>query len=176
MDRRSALRNLAFISVGTIILPACSQNEKRTSATLKNLKLTARDEQLMEALTQHILPSAGGYGARELQSHLFVLIMIDDCAPPEEQQQFMTGLRMFKTTVQKKYDCSFFRCSDTQKNQLLSELEEKKSIPDEVQHFYQTVKRLTIQSYTTSREYMEKIAGYKMLPGKYKGCVPVKQI
>jgi len=175
MDRRSVIRNIAYISVGAIILPACTQNEKRVSTALKNLKINGDQEQMLADLTQTILPSAGGTGAKELQSHLFALMMIDDCASVDDQKKFSDGLRTFDDAVQKKYNTSFSKCSDGQKIELLKDLEAKKNYSEDVQNFYNTVKRYTVQSYTSSQEYMVNVLKYNIIPGKYKGCVPVNQ-
>jgi hypothetical protein len=168
---------MAYVTVGAIVLPACTQNEKRTSTALNNLKITSDQEQMLADLTQTILPTAGGtgFGAKELQSHLFALMMIDDCASGEDQKKFTDGLKMFEEAVQKKYNRSFINCSTEQKNELMKKLEAKKDYSEDVLGFYRTIKRFTVQSYTSSKDYMEKIAGYQMLPGKYKGCVPVNQ-
>lgn len=177
MDRRSVIRNMAYISVGAIILPACKQNEQRTTTELKNLKITGDQEQMLADLTQTILPSAGGTGAgaKELQSHLFALMMVDDCASPEDQKKFADGLKSFDDAVQKKYNSSFSKCSAEQKNEVLKDLEAKKNYGDNIQEFYKAIKGLTVQSYTTSQDYMVNILKYNIIPGKYKGSVPVNQ-
>ena len=51
---------------------------------------------------------------------------------------------------------------------------EKKDIPEDALKFYGTVKRYTVQSFTSSKEYMTDIRKYEMVPGPdFKGCVPV---
>ena len=177
MDRRSVIRNIAFISVGAIILPACKQNETRTSTALKNLKISGDQEQMLADLTQTILPSAGGtgQGAKELESHLFALMMIDDCASAEDQKKFTDGIKAFEDAVKKKYSVSFSKLNDEQKNELLKDLEAKKNYAEDVLGFYGTVKQLTVESYTTSKDYMVNVLKYNIIPGKYKGCVPVNQ-
>lgn len=175
MDRRSALRNIAYITVGSVVLPACVQNQDRVSTDLKNIMITGSQEKMLADLAQSILPSLNGTGAKELQSHLFALMMIDDCFPQEEQANFMKRLKNFEETVKARFNSSFSVCNQEQKNEFLKDLENKKNVSEDALTFYETIKKLTVQSYTSSRDYMEKIAGYKMIPGKYKGCVPVNQ-
>jgi hypothetical protein len=177
MDRRSVIRNIAYISVGAVILPACTQNKKRVSTALKNLKISGDQEQMLADLTQTILPSAGGTGAgaKELQSHLFALMMIDDCSSSEDQKKFIDGFKLFDDAVQKKYSTSFSKCSAEQKIEVLKDLEAKKNYSEDVRGFYNTVKKLTVQSYTSSQDYMVNVLKYNIIPGKYKGSVPVSQ-
>ena len=55
---------------------------------------------------------------------------------------------------------------------LLKDIENKKDIPEDALIFYGTVKRYTVQSFTSSKEYMIDIRKYKMAPGPvFKGCV-----
>ena len=47
-------------------------------------------------------------------------------------------------------------------------------ITPEVNDFYGTVKRLTVQSFTSSQYYLTKVQVFEMIPGRYHGCVPLK--
>jgi hypothetical protein len=49
-----------------------------------------------------------------------------------------------------------------------------KSADDAISFFYQGTRGLTIEAYTTCEYYLTKIRGYKMIPGKFQGCVPLK--
>ena len=52
------------------------------------------------------------------------------------------------------------------------DIENKKDIPEDLLKFYGTVKRYTVQSFTSSKEYLTDIRKYKMVPGPdFKGCV-----
>ena len=175
MNRRTALRNVVIFSVGATLLPSCMQEEK-SSIPLKNISLSGQQEKMLQALTEAIIPQTKNFiGAKDLKSHEFVLTMVDDCTSPEDQLKFNEGLKAFDKLCHDKFGQIFTGFTAEQKTELLSDIENKKDIPENALQFYATVKRYTLQSFTSSRDYMVKIKKYNMVPGpNFKGCVPVK--
>ena len=173
MNRRTAIRNAVIISAGAAFLPSCMQDEKSKIA-LKNITLSESQEEMLAALSEAIIPKTNNFiGASDLKAHEFVLTMVDDCSSPEDQQQFTEGLKAFDKLSHDKFGQIFTGYTPEQKKLLLTDLENKKDIPDIALNFYRTVKRYTLQSFTSSKEYMTGIKKYKMVPGNnFKGCVP----
>lgn len=174
MNRRTAIRNVAIISAGAALLPACHTADK-SSLSLQHLSLTGSQEKMLAALSDTIIPSSHTFiGAKELKSHEFVLTMMDDCASPEDQKKFTNGIIAFEEACKTKWDRAFENCTPQQRNELVNDIEQKKNVPGSVTEFYNTVKRYTLQSFTSSKEFMTDIRKYKLAPGPdYKGCVPV---
>jgi hypothetical protein len=174
MNRRTAIRNVVIISAGAAILPSC-HNADKTSLELKHLSITGSEEKLLAALSETIIPSTSNFiGAKDLKSHEFALVMIDDCATPEDQKKFTDGLSAFSEFCKNKWDRAFENCTTQQRNELIADIEQKKNMPETVGGFYGTVKAYTLQSFTSSKEFMTEIRKYKLVPGPvYKGCVPV---
>ena len=176
MNRREAIYNFVVLSTGVMILPSCGQNETTTATIpLKNISLTAGEEKLVRQLSDLILPKTDFVGATDLKAPEFALMMIDDCYPPEKQKAFKEGLQQFDKMAKDKYGKIFTECSDVQKKEFLALMESKKDIPENVGQFYGAAKGLTIQAFTSSKDYLMGVAKYKMVPGSnFKGCVPVK--
>jgi hypothetical protein len=172
MNRRTAIRNVVIISAGAGLLPSCMRDDK-SSIPLKNISVTGSQEQMLAELTETIIPKTKNFvGARELKAHEFVLTMIDDCVSPEDQKKFTEGLKAFDKISHDKFGQLFISYTPKQKHSLLADIENKKDIPEDVLKFYGTVKRYTVQSFTSSKEYMTGIKKYKMIPGPvFKGCV-----
>jgi hypothetical protein len=178
MNRRTAIRNVVIITAGASLLPACSPGEEKSSLVLHKLKLTGNQEKLVASLADTILPASGHYiGAAGLKSHEFALVMVDDCTSPEEQKSFMDGLKAFDEGCKKKFSSSFAKCDAAQRKSWLTELEsikDPKATYGDAAGFYKTIKRYTIQSFTTGKQYLEEVAKWKLVPGPvFKGCVPV---
>ena len=173
MDRRSALKNVLFISAGTVLLPACAQD--KPSIQLTNLSITGSQEKMIEALASAIIPSGNNFiGAADVKAHQFALMMVDDCEPPDTQKKFMEGMKSFDQLVSKKYDGTFNKISDVQKKELLLMFDNKKETPADAQLFYGITKMYTIQAFTSSEKYLTNIRKFKLVPGgNFKGCVPV---
>lgn len=170
MNRRTAIRNAALISAGATLMISC---QDKASVVLKNIPLTGSDEFLLEQLTAAIIPKTDFVGAADLNARAFVLMMADDCMSPGEQKKFSEGMVQFDEACRKKFGSRFAKCTTEQKNEFLSGLEQKGEETDSVTMFYRTVKRFTVQQFTTSREYMVQVKKYNMIPGDFRGCVAV---
>jgi hypothetical protein len=167
--RRDTIRQLFLLSVGTALIPSCMQDRTKSSLLLRQLSITADQESLLADLSETILPKTDTPGAKDLSAHLFALKMIDDCRSPEEQAEFMKGMEAFEAGIGR----DFPRKSDAEKLQVLEQLEKMdKESKDPELAFYRTMKRLTIQAYTSSQYYLTKVQVYELVPSRYHGCVP----
>ncbi|MEO6330073.1 MAG: gluconate 2-dehydrogenase subunit 3 family protein [Ginsengibacter sp.] len=175
MDRRSSIKTLLIFSAGAALLPSCMEEEKRSSLSLKNIKINGKDEELLAELSETIIPKTDTPGAKDISTHLFALMMVDDCYTKENQDKFAKGLKEFEDFTKKKFDKSFVKCTPSERSEILKSIESKKDIPENVASFYNNIKRLTVQAFTTSEYYLTKVQVYKLVPGKFYGCVPVKK-
>ena len=176
MDRRSSIKTLLIISAGAAWLPSCMEEDKKTSSlSLKNIKINSKEEELLAELSETIIPKTDTPGAKDVSAHLFALMMMDDCNTPENQDKFTKGLKEFEEFTKNKFDKSFVQCTPAERTEILKSIESKKDIPENVVFFYTNMKRLTVQAFTTSEYYSTKVQVYKLVPGKFYGCVPVKK-
>lgn len=174
VNRRSAIRQLFCISAGALILPACMEDKTKSSLLLKKMHIDARQEKLLEELTESILPATSTPGAKDIYAHLFVLKMLDDCYNDADQKRFVKGMEQFDKKAKSELETSFVKASPVQRQTLLQMLESGKDSKDDLAYFYSTTKGLTIQAYTTSEFYLTRVHVYEMVPSRYHGCVPVK--
>lgn len=173
MNRRTTIKTFLAITAGVTLLPSCMHDKSKSAILLKNFKIDDGHEQLLEELTETILPKTTSPGAKDLGAHLFALMMVDECFKKEDQQQFVKGMRAFDEFSRKQQGKSFTDLTSGQRNSLLIELEGRKNSEDDSSVFYRTVKRFTVQCYTTSKSYLTTVQVYEMAPGRYHGCVPV---
>ncbi|UOE46761.1 gluconate 2-dehydrogenase subunit 3 family protein [Mucilaginibacter sp. SMC90] len=199
MDRRTVIKNLALIVGGAALLPACSQNKAKSKVALKNIDITADQEQLIGDVAETFIPKTTTQGAKDLQLHLFVLKMLDDCYKKEDQQAFITGMGHFTDQSQKIYSKTFNQLDTKTREVFLLDIEKegkaeeeaaKKNIQQkntapaappagkyspELKRFYSIVKRQTINGYTNSKYFMTNIVVYELVPGRYNAHFPYKQ-
>lgn len=175
MDRRSSIKTLIIISAGTALLPSCLQNDEKSSVSYKKIKINRKEENLISEIGETIIPKTNTPGAKDLSAHLFALMMIDDCYEPGKQNQFEKGLKEFDEFSKKRFDKTFVKCTSPERLELLKSIEDKKDVPANVTFFYNTIKSLTLLAYTSSQYYLTKVHEYKLVPGKFYGCVPVKK-
>lgn len=169
MNRRSALRNFMILSAGVALLPSCKDEKVKGIVSLKNMQLSGDQENMLANLSSTILPVKTEAPADA--AHYFVLAMVDDCYPRQDQQKFMQGLEAFDKLAQQQFNKPFVECSGEQKNKLLTEME--KGGDESVHYFYNTTRSLTLQYYTTSKYYLVNVRKFEMAPGRFRGCFPV---
>lgn len=157
MNRRSAIKQLFVIAGGMMIATSCSNDRKKASIELHNVHFSAEDEQLLKQLVEAIIPETDSPGAANLNLHLFVMKMVDDCHSPEDQAQFVKSLRDAKKIKDKNTE-------DT--------LAYLRSLPQE-DVFFKILKRRTIQGYLNSEYVMKNKLIYELVPGRYDGAVKV---
>jgi hypothetical protein len=174
MNRRELIRNFLLIYSAATLVPSCIHDEKKSSLALKNLKVSDEEEATLESLAETIIPQTDSPGAKALQSHLFILMMVDECSTSKERDIFKKGLGQFMTLAREKMGTDFIKATPQQRTTFLQEIEKKTSIPEDLLSFYSTTKRLTIQSFTSSEYFLTKIQVYDMVPGRWHGCFPVK--
>ena len=180
MDRRIAIKNLALIIGGAALLPSCMHDSGKATVKLKNVDINADQEKLIGDMAETIIPKTNTPGARDLQLHLFVLKMVDDCYTKKDQQDFMTGMGQFTELIQKRYNTSFGQCDVKQREQALLSIEQDKdpkstAYPAQLKTFYGMVKGQTVNGYTTSKYFMTKQVVYELIPGRYNAFYPVKK-
>lgn len=176
MNRRTVIKNFLFVSAGTALLPSCMHEERKPSISLKNISITGDQEKLLAELSETFIPATDTPGAKDLSAHLFVLKMVDDCYTKADQQKFMSGFNAFEKNTQQKQGKSFVDCSASQRDSIVAALDNTKKDDDDLSFFYNAAKKLTIQAYTTSQFYLTKINIYKMIPGRFQGCVPARVV
>lgn len=174
MQRRTLIKQLAFAYGALLLIPSCMPDKDKASVLLKKISIDGDQEKLLAALSETIIPKTDTPGAQDISAHLFVLMMVDDCYKADDQHKYLSGLKAFQANTKRQFSKAFTDCSPKEKEMLLTELEAKKSNDADLNYFYSTTKRLTIQAYTTSQFYLTNVQVYKLVPGKYQGCVPIK--
>lgn len=173
MKRRAAIRTIIITSAGVALLPSCGSDDVQKATQLSKIKITGEQAKLLASLTQTIIPTTDTPGAKEEKSDEFILKMVNDCASPEDQQKFITGMEQFEKLVKERFSKSYASLSDAQKKELLTDIENKKNVQEPVAEFYNGIKGATLQCYTGAEYFMTKVMDYNIIPKRYKGCVPV---
>lgn len=187
MKRRIALKQLGLITAGAMILPSCVKESRKVSIVLKNIAITGDQEVLLADVVGTIIPTTDIPGATDLKIHEFVLRMVDDCHDMESQQKFVTGLSQVDEVTKIRFDKLFSECSAAERLALFGELEEKKEDDEKkevekmndgkenrLSAFYSIAKRHTIRGYLSSEYIMTNVLVHNMIPGRYNGCIEIK--
>lgn len=157
---------------GLVALPAWADGwtgQQLPKATL----LTPAEGNLLAEVVETIIPVTDTPGAKELGVHQFVEKMIADCYDKKTQDSFTSGLAVLDTQSQQTFRKPFIEGSAQQRIHILEGME--LSDDPAKKAFFGLVKGLTIQGYMSSQYVMTNLTHYEMIPGRFHGCVPVKQ-
>lgn len=146
---------------------------EKATIQLKKINIDADREKVLPTLSETILPKTKAPGAIDIFAHLFIIKMVNDCYTSKNQQKFMSGLKSFETKARSDFNSTFVNCTTSQKEAIVTGLEENKNGDNDFRFFYSSVKKLTIQAYTTSKFYVTKVQVYQLVPGKFQECVPI---
>ena len=178
MNRRAALKQAALIAGGIAWLPSCNFGPERVAVALNNLQIDLDHQDLLARVAETIIPSGEVPGAEKLDLYRFVLVMVDDCLPPEDQQAFVSGLQKIVPFVEEHFGTSFPEKEQSKNEEVLAQLmalDESKSetMPglEDVQSFLGLTKGYTIQGFMNSKYIMTEKFPYKLVPGEFQACV-----
>lgn len=151
------------------------QKQERSSIALKNLNLSGTDEKLLAEIADTIIPATDTPGAKDVYTHLYTLKMVDDCSEPEQQHQFVNGLKAINDVASDRFGKGFVDCTRSQRAAVIADIESKKINGNDIQAFYAIMKKHTVKGYMTSQYVMTKQVLYKLVPGPFHGSYPVTQ-
>jgi hypothetical protein len=174
--RREAIRTCFFFAIGTALIPSCMQEEDKAATAYNRIKINGHQEKLISELSETIIPATDTPGSKDTYTHLFVLKMLDDCYSKDDQQQFLNGMKEFEKFSETKFGKSFLKCNALQREELVKDFLNDKQLSKENSFFFDVTKKLTIQGYVTSKYYLTTIQVYQLVPGKFKGNIPVSSL
>lgn len=173
MNRRTTLKTFLTLTAGVTLLPFCMEDKRKAPILLKNYQLQGNQEASLEVLAETIIPTTDTPGARALSSHLFALMMVDECYKKEDREKFLKGLKEFDELCTNRYKNTFDAMQQAERTALVAAIENKEDIKDEVTSFYRTYKRHVVQHYTSSEFFLTRVQVYELAPARWHGCVPV---
>lgn len=172
MNRRKLLKQFVVMGAGMAIIPSCLSDKSKSSILLNKIKVSADDEKMLAELCESIIPKTATPGAKDISAHLFVLKMVDDCNGKEDREKFMSGMDAFNGFCKSAAGKHFTDCNAEERKSVLKQVIAAKDEQSGPVAFFKTVKRYTIQAYTSSEFFLTKVQVYELVPGRYHGCVP----
>ncbi|WP_316796911.1 gluconate 2-dehydrogenase subunit 3 family protein [Pedobacter agri] len=182
MNRRKALKNLFVFSVFTSIgIGGYKFYKAKKEPLLASLN---EYKDLIAEVANTIIPETDTPGAIGANVQDFIINVIKNCAPIQNQNNFISGLNDLEAYCQLNYQLGFCKCTLAQKIKTLNYFEEKEvskfSVINKInnklfgQPFISQFKTLTIQGYCMSYVGATKGLAYEYVPGSYIPCTPLK--
>lgn len=182
MDRREAIKRVAFLMGGAVIgsnlfIQGCTRPATKEVASL----FEAENTDFLGDLAEAILPETSTPGAKQAGVGEFIPVMIRDCYDESDQQSFMKGLADVDNRANKEFGKKFQELSAEERLQFVHayDQEAKKYQRDkkdgDPNHFFTMLKQLTLTGFFTSEVGMKEALNYVKIPGRYDGDYPYKK-
>lgn len=177
MKRRDALRNLALITGGLVLVPSCDFGKEDILTAYQNLQVTPSQQILLAQIADTIIPAGYIKGASDLAVQDFILVMVNDCVDKEGQEAFTKGLSNFDSFSKKTGGKTFDKLEVPQREQVLKTgLTSEGDGENDIRQFLNTTKRFTIQGFMMSEYMMSDVKPYSLIPEKYNGEVLIADL
>lgn len=161
--------------------------------------LTARQNDLVTALSELIIPATDTPGAEAAQVNRFIDLMLTDWYPDDAVARFQAGLDRVDGRARQAFEVPFLDGTTEQQTQLLAALAEEARRANEADanegdyeaeagggmydatdaihpSFFPMLKEMTMVGYYNSEVGQNQELAYRMVPGRYDGCVPVEEV
>ena len=174
MYRRKAGVFLFAVSGGVITLPfwmtACRMSDKNIHLS----SFTPTEQETLASMADTIIPAgaAGQPGALSVGVDKFLQKLMDDCYEQPEKDEVKKQLAAMDAAAKTAYGHSFAAAGRQERQAILMTFG---SSPDKNEKdFFGLMKSETIRGFNTSQQVMEGYLKYKIAPGHYYGCIPLK--
>lgn len=184
MNRRDAVRNVAIIMGGaltastlTVMLDGCNTGPKQG----KGPEFTEDEKKMVSRIADVIIPRTDTPGAVDAGVPAFIVMMMQECYPGDDQKAFHDGLAAFDKFCKDGHGNSFLKLAADKQEAAVADLDKTvlgqkdKAAKKGDLSFYRTFKELTLLGFFTSEPGATKTLRYVQIPGRYDGCVPYKE-
>lgn len=197
VDRRVILRSIlggAAAGSAALFAPLPAEallryrQEAESAGSGELLALSPAQARVVAEATERILPRTDTPGAKDAEVHLFVDRLLAHWFLEPERRAFLAGVDELERTSRERFGASFVEADDEQRDALLTELEDAAFtarrgqpwtqqpeivVPPELAGlaFFDVLRWLTLVGYYTSEVGMKAELGYRVVPGRYEGCV-----
>ncbi|KIO74730.1 twin-arginine translocation pathway signal protein [Pedobacter lusitanus] len=128
MERREAVRNIAFLMGGAlsattigVFLDSCNTPSAKNGSGL----FSADQDQMITEIADIIIPTTKTPGAKAAGVGPWISMMVRDCYPKEAQDVFVKGLEDLEARSKKEYNNSFLKISVKEREQLLGKVRDE---------------------------------------------------
>jgi len=172
MNRRSIVKNLLIGTGGLITLPFWMEGCDIHDKNIHSSSFSPDEQNTLAAITDAIIPAGNTIGALSVGVDKFLQKLIDDCYEKPVQDNVKKQMQSLEKSSRANYNKSFADCDQQQRQTMLMKFSASQSKDEK--DFFDLMKSETIRGFNTSQKVMEEYFNYKVAPGHYYGCVPVK--
>ncbi|SFD50226.1 gluconate 2-dehydrogenase subunit 3 family protein [Spirosoma endophyticum] len=168
MKRREALHRAALMMGGILSAPTLAGAMGRVTNIGPSVAVSVEQEALLAEVADVIIPTTSTPGAKAAGAEKFIVRVMRDCYPKDDQDKFYAGLAKLDADSKTKFGKGFVELDAAQKNEMV------KQTMTADKPFFLRMKELTTTGYFTSEIGATKALAYLPVPGQFNGCMPLK--
>lgn len=187
MDRRELIQMIAALTgcaftANDALWAAASDSQQPTGDVASPLPYTNSDIGCLDEVAEAILPKTDTPGARDAAIGQFIAKYSAACYPPEHIALLKEGISDIEARMQAQQGTGFRAASAEAKHSLLVGIDREAkehahradTTPGDGRppHYFTLMKQLTLYGFFTSEVGETRVARYRPVPGRYKGCIP----
>jgi len=178
MDRRQALKNVAFLMGGAISATTFGilfESFTPADNERNHVSFSASEEEILAEFADIIIPtSASSAGAKAAGLGTFIPMMIRECYPANMQDIFAKGLIEMDDKCIKEYNKNFLSLSVAERQKVVTDLKDQCIADKKAPSFFLIARDLTILGYYSSEIGCTQAREYLLIPGRYDGSAEYK--
>lgn len=181
MKRRDAIKRTTLLLGGTLsasaILGVMSGCKADPVLNWTPAYLNLEEASIIEKMVDRIIPATDTPGAIDAGVPIFIDRMMADFYQEKEKSTLKEGIKKVAADAKAAYGSSFTDLTEEQQIELLTKYDQEAySSTTQQDHFFKTIKELTILGFCTSEAGATEFLEYDPVPGEYKGCIPYSEI
>jgi len=188
MNRREALKRVAWLMGGTISASAILAMEKGYSATAsagsKPAILRPPQVAIVSAVAEIMIPRTDTPGAIDAGVPGFIDLMLKDVYTQKDRERYLAGVAEFDAAAQGEPGKKFVALESAQQVALVRKFHDAAVVEERRLHrphahlqrpFILMTKELTLLGFFTSQVGATQVLQYVAVPGSYHACVPLEK-
>jgi glucoside 3-dehydrogenase (cytochrome c) hitch-hiker subunit len=187
VNRREALKRVAWLMGGTISASAILAIEKGYSATTsvgsKPAILSPPQVAIVSAVAEIMIPRTDTPGAIDAGVPGFIDLMLKDVYTQKDRERYLAGVAELDAAVQGEHGKKFVALESAQQVALVRKFHAAAVVEESRLHrphmhlqrpFILMTKELTLLGFFTSQVGATQVLQYVAVPGSYHACVPLE--
>ncbi len=170
MNRREAIKGVAALVGGTVAVSSWGLLQQScTGNAEKNGSFSGKEQELMDAICDTLIPDTDIPGAKAAGVAPFVLMMLDECYSEEQRESVVEGLAAIASEAKQQHGASFVQLDADKREQILKAFERDRA------DFFRLIKQLANKGYYSSQIGATQALAFDFVPGDYHACIPLEK-
>lgn len=169
MNRREAAERISLLLGGTLSVELTAGLMGQVIHPGPNVAVSVAQQALLAEVADVIIPTTDTPGAKAAGAEQFIIRVMRDCYPLQEQEAFYAGLAKLEADSQSAHGKAFADLESNAKIQLVQQTAEMNRA------FFKRLKELTVTGYFTSEIGATRALAYLPVPGRFAGDVPMEK-